>query len=262
MPSPAELAQALFEARRTRTTIAPLTDARPDMSVAEAYETQRALVARLLDAEGGHVVGYKLGLTSKPMQDLLGVHEPDYGPVLSSMVFDDGVTVDLDRYIQPKVEAEILLVLGSALSGPGVTTADAAAAVEGAVAAIEMVDSRIADWKIKLADTIADLASSAATVKGSTVVPLDFDPRLTGMVITRNGETMATGAGAAALGNPVFAVAWLANTLAEFGVGLEPGQFIMTGSLHAAFDVAASDVVTAEFDRLGSVTMRFTGGDA
>lgn len=260
MLSAAETAQALFEARLTRVPIAPLTGSRPDLSVSEAYEIQRGLVSLIQAADGGRVVGYKLGLTSKPMQEMLGVHEPDYGPVLSSMVFDDGVTVNLDQYIQPKVEAEILLVLDKPLRGPGVTTADAASALGGAVAAIEMVDSRIADWKIKLADTIADLASSAATVKGTRMVPIDFDPRLTGMVITKNGETMATGAGAAALGSPVFAVAWLANTLAPFGVTLEPGQFIMTGSLHGAFDVAAGDVVVAEFDRLGTVTMHFAGG--
>ena len=176
------------------------------------------------------------------------------------MVFEDGVTMNLADYIQPKVEAEIALVLESPLQGPGVTTADAAEAIGSAVAAIEMVDSRIADWRITLADTIADLASSAATVLGTRRVSLDFDPRLCGMVITRNGETVATGAGAAALGDPVFAVAWLANTLAPFGVRLQPGQFVMTGSLHGAFDVAPGDVVTAEFDRLGAVTMHFEGG--
>lgn len=257
----ASLAEQLYAARRDRAPIPPLTAANPSMTVAEAYDVQRHLV-RLLQADGGEVVGYKLGLTSKPMQEMLGVHEPDYGPVLSTMVHESGSTFDLDEYIQPKVEAEILLVLDRPLRGPGVTTADAAQAVAGAVAAIEMVDSRIEDWKIGLADTISDLASSAATIKGSRVVPIDFDVRLTGMVITRNGETEATGAGAAALGDPVHAVAWLANTLAPFGVTLEPGQFIMTGSLHAAFDVRPGDVVEAEFDRLGSVTMRFAGDQA
>ena len=255
------IAESLYVARRDRSPIPPLTTANPDMSVAEAYEIQGHFVD-LLCSDGGDIVGYKLGLTSKPMQEMLGVHEPDYGPVLSSMVYDSGSTFDLDNYIQPKVEAEILLVLDKPLEGPGVTTADAAQAVAGAVAAIEMVDSRIENWKIGLADTISDLASSAATIKGSRVVPLDFDVKLTGMVITRNGETEATGAGAAALGDPVYAVAWLANTLAPFGVTLEPGQFIMTGSLHAAFDVAPGDTVTAEFDRLGSVTMHFAEGSS
>ena len=183
------------------------------------------------------------------------------GQILSSMVYDDGAVVDLDQYIQPRVEAEIALVLDKPLAGPGVTVADAADAVGGALAAIEMIDSRIVDWKIKLADTIADLASSAATAKGSRVVPVDFDVRLCGMVITKNGETMATGAGAAALGDPISAVAWLANKLAPLGVTLSPGHLIMTGSLHAAFAVQPGDVVVAEFDRLGTVTMRFEGSD-
>ncbi len=260
--TPADHAAALFAARRDREPIPPLTATDPALTPQDAYAIQQELVQRILADDGGDIVGYKLGLTSKAMQDLLGVHEPDYGPVLSSMVFEDGVTIDLDDYIQPKVEAEIALVLDGPLRGPGVTTSDAARALAGAVAAIEMVDSRIADWKISLVDTIADLASSAATVKGGRIVPIDFDPRLTGMVITRNGETVATGAGAAALTNPVFAVAWLANTLAPFGVTLEPGQFVMTGSLHAAFDVAPGDVVMAEFDRLGTVTMRFTRGSS
>ncbi len=259
MTEAATIAEQLYAARRDRIPIPPLTAANPGMSVAEAYEVQRHFVS-LLRADGGDIVGYKLGLTSKPMQDMLGVHEPDYGPVLSSMVYESGSTFDLGEFIQPKVEAEILLVLDKPLRGPGVTTADASQAIAGAVAAIEMVDSRIEDWKIGLADTISDLASSAATIKGNRVVPLDFDVKLTGMVITRNGETVATGAGAAALGDPVYAVAWLANTLAPFGVTLEPGQFIMTGSLHGAFDVDPGDTVTAEFDRLGSVTMHFTGG--
>jgi len=258
MTSPVERAQALFAARHTRTPIAPFTDDDPGMTAADAYAVQQAFVEMLLAEGGGRVVGYKLGLTSKPMQEMLGVGEPDYGPVLSHMVFDDGATVDLSGYIQPRVEAEIALLLDRPLRGPGVSAMEAGRAVGGAVAAIEMVDSRIIDWKIKLADTISDLASSAATILAPRVVPVDgWDPRLCGMVVTRNGQTVDTGAGAAALGNPVGAVAWLANTLAPLGVGLEPGWFIMTGALHRAFPVEKGDVVRAEFDRLGPVTVRF-----
>ena len=167
-------------------------------------------------------------------------------------------TLTVSDYIHPKVEAEIALVLSRDVQGPGVSLLDASRSIEGAVAAIELVDSRIADWKIKLPDTIADLASAGSSILGSRVVPVDFDLRLTGMVMSRNGERVATGAGAAALGNPVYAVAWLANTLAPFGVTLEAGSFVMTGSLHAAFDVAPGDVVRADFDRLGSVRVRFS----
>lgn len=255
----ADWAQALFQAKVTRTPIAPLTTSDPDLTVTDAYRIQQGLV-ELLCADGATIVGYKLGLTSKPMQEMLGVDQPDYGPVLSNMVFDDGAVIDLSGYIQPKVEAEIALVLDSPLQGPGVTALQAAGAIAGAVPAIEMVDSRIADWKIRLIDTIADLASSAATILGARVVPLaGWDPRLVGMAITRNGVTAGTGAGAAALGSPVGAVAWLANTLGPYGVTLQPGHFVMTGALHAAFPVFPGDVIRADFDRLGTVTGRFEG---
>jgi 2-keto-4-pentenoate hydratase len=212
----------------------------------------------MLLGDGGSIVGYKLGLTSKPMQQLIGVDQPDYGPVLSPMVFDDGARIDLSRYIQPKVEAEIALVVDHPLRGPGVTALQAARAISGAVAAVEMVDSRIADWRIKLVDTIADLASSAAVILGDRIVALDgWDIRLCGMVIARNEAMVATGAGAAALGSPVHALAWLANTLGPFGVTLEPGHFVMTGALHAAFPVEPGDLVRAEFDRLGPLTVTF-----
>lgn len=253
------IAEALHRAMVDRTTMPPLTETHPGLDVDDAYRIQQGLVQRITDADGGHQVGYKLGLTSAPMQQMLGVDQPDYAPVLSSMVYDDGAAIPLDRYIQPKVEAEIALVLGQPLKGPGVTTMQAAQAISGAVAAIEMVDSRIEDWRIGLVDTIADLASSAATILGSRVVPLDgIDPRLIGMVVSKGGATEGTGAGAAALGNPVAAVAWLANTLAPYDVTLEAGWFIMTGALHRAFEVAPGDVVRADFDRLGTVTARFT----
>jgi len=252
-----QVAARLHKAWLTRTPMDPLTITNPELEVEDAYRIQQQLV-QLLMGKDGRIVGYKLGLTSRPMQQLLGVDQPDYGPLLSNLVFDDGVEIDLSRYIQPKVEAEIAFQLERPLAGPGVTTSQAALAIAGAVPAIEMVDSRIRDWKIKLVDTISDLASSAATVLGPRVVrTAGWDPRLVGMVVARNGETMATGAGAAALGNPVAAVAWLANALAPFGGGLEPGHLVMTGALHAAFPVASGDVVRADFDRLGPVTVRF-----
>lgn len=254
------IAERLHRAMTTVTPVPPVT-AGPggsELTVDDAYTVQQGLVRRILAADGGRAVGYKLGLTSRPMQEMLGVDQPDYAPVLSSMVHDDGHEVDLARYIHPRVEAEVALVLDRPLRGPGVTAVDAWQAVGGAVAAIEMVDSRIAEWKIGLVDTIADLASSGATVLGSRVVPLDgWDPRLVGMVVSRNGETVDSGAGAAALGSPVGAVAWLANTLAPYDVTLEAGWFVMTGALHRAFDVAPGDVVRADFDRLGTVTARF-----
>jgi len=249
-------AKALYEARRTRVPIAPFTDADPDLGLEDGYAIQQELI-RLLKADGDEIIGYKVGLTSAPMQKMFGVDTPDFGPVLSSTRYTDGGTVSLADYIAPKVEAEIVFVLNAPLTGPGVTRDQARAAIGGAMAGLEIVDSRITDWRIKLVDTVADLASNGAMALADTVVPIDeFDPRLVGMVLSRNGELVDTGAGAAALGDPVAVVAWLANTLGEHGVTLEAGHLIMTGALHAALPMAAGDEYKAEFDRLGTITLR------
>lgn len=249
-------ARALYDARRTREPIAPFTDADPTLGMADGYAVQQELI-KLLLADGDTIIGRKVGLTSKPMQKLVGVDSPDHGPVLASTVYRDGDEIPLSRFIQPKIEAEIVFVMGARLAGPGVTVTQAHAAIAGAVAGMEIVDSRIADWKIKLADTVADLASNGALAMSSRVVPLaGLDTRLIGMTLTRNGELIDTGAGAAALGDPVAVVAWLANVLGENGVALEPGQVVMTGALHAAVPMTAGDVFRAEFDRLGPITVR------
>jgi 2-keto-4-pentenoate hydratase len=255
-PAVAELGEALYGARRSGVPIEPLTDSHADMSVTDAYRVQRDLVARLL-AEGDRIVGYKLGLTSGPMQRMLGIDTPDFAPVLASHVHPDGAEVTAGAFIHPKAEAEIALVLSDDLTGPDCTALDVARAVAGATAAIEIVDSRISGWRIKLADTIADLASSGAIVLGSAIVPTaGLDLRLTGMVFSLDGEVIATGAGAAALGSPLHATAWLVRTLAGLGESLRAGQFIMTGALHAAIDIAPGQRFRAEFDRLGPVSMR------
>lgn len=252
MTTAQQRAEALYAARMTRVPIEPLTDADPGMTADDAYAVQSHFASMLL-GDGDSISGYKLGLTSKAMQQMMGISDPDFGPVLHSMVHDGDL--DASSFIQPKVEAEIALVLDRPLRGP-VTTLEAARAVGGAVAAIEVVDSRIADWRIKLADTISDLASIGGVVMSSRIVPLDFDLRLVGMTFSLNGSVVATGAGAAALGNPIAALAWLANTLARHDVTLEEGMFVMTGSLHAAVDVGAGDAVRADFDRLGPVALR------
>ena len=260
-PNSAEIgtmSDALVQARRDRKPIPPLTERFPDMTAEDAYAVQQGLVAALL-SEGDSIIGYKLGLTSKPMQQMLGVDQPDYAPVLGSTVYADGGEVPKDAYIAPRMEAEICVVLDAPLSGPHCTAAQAWEATRGLIAALEIVDSRIADWKIKLADTVSDLASNGAVAFGSRVVPLgDFDPALIGMVFTRNGDLVATGAGAAALGGPIDAVAWLANTLHPLGVTLPTGAIIMTGALHAAVPFQPGDVFRADFDRLGPITLRTT----
>ena len=255
-------ARALYEARRSRIPIEPFTDSDPDLTMADGYAVQAELT-RLLLEDGDRIVGYKVGLTSKPMQRMVGVDTPDYGPVLASTLYRDGDAISLDRFIAPRIEAEIVFVLGAPLRGPGVSVLDAARAVAGVAAAVEIVDSRFADWRIKLADTVSDLASNGAVSTSGQLVPLTgLDTRLIGMTLTRNGELVDTGAGAAALGDPLGVVAWLANTLGEHGIGLEAGHIIMTGALHAAVPMAAGDVFRADFDRLGPVTVRVVEGTA
>lgn len=256
---PRTKAKALYEARRTRVPIPPFTDAEPWLDLADGYAVQQELVALLL-ADGDDVLGYKVGLTSVPMQKMIGVDSPDYGPVLASTLYQDGDVVPLEKFIAPRIEAEIVFVLGSRLAGPGVTVTEARAAIAGAVAGLEIVDSRVVDWRVKLADTVADLASNGAVATSGRVVPLDgIDPRLVGMVLTRNGEVVDSGAGAAALGDPIAVVAWLANVLAGNGIALEPGHLVMTGALHAAIPMNPGDVFLAEFDRLGPVTIQASG---
>lgn len=251
-----QAADDLYQARQTGVPIAPLTARHPGMDMADGYRVQQELVARLT-ADGDRVAGYKLGLTSAPMQQLMGVDSPDFAPVLASHLHPDGAAVAAGSFIAPRVEAEIALVLRADLAGPDCTTLDVAAAVSGAVAALEIVDSRIADWKIALADTIADLASSGAVVLGPAVTSAEgLDLRLAGMVLTCNGSLIATGAGAAALGSPLQAVAWLVRTLHPLGGGLRAGQFVMTGALHAAVNICPGQNYRAEFDRLGPVRLR------
>ena len=250
------LAAALYEARRTRVPVPPLTEGDSGLTLEDAYLVQQGVVRRYLD-DGDRIVGYKLGLTSKPMQQMLGVDSPDFAPVMSSHVLDDGAAVAVTDFIAPKLEAEIALVLGEDLAGPDCSTLDVLRAVEGVVASIELVDSRVADWRITLVDTVADMASSGAIVIGGGSTPVaDVDLRTLGMVFTRDGEVVATGAGAAALGNPAAAVAWLVRTLHPFGATLPAGSIVMTGALHAAVPVAAGETYRAEFDRLGPVSVR------
>lgn len=251
-----EWADSLYDARVNRTAIAPFTDVNPDLGVADGYAIQQHLVQRLL-AEGEQIIGYKLGLTSAPMQKLLGVNQPDFGPVFASTVYRDSAVVSVSDFIAPRVEAEIAVILKDELAGPHCTPASAYQAAEGLVAAMEIVDSRIIDWRIKLADTVADLASNGAIALSSVVTPIGaVDPRLIGMVFTRNGQLVATGAGAAALGDPLAAVAWLANTLAPLGESLPAGSVIMTGALHAMTPISPGDTFRAEFAHLGPITLR------
>jgi 2-oxopent-4-enoate hydratase len=255
------LAQRLVDAAEQRRPIGRLTTEFPGMDAVDGYRVQQRIVARRLE-RGDRIVGWKLGLTSRAMQDQLGVDQPDYGPIFDRMMVPAGQPVSVDELIAPRAEAEICFVLKTPLRGPGVTRDDVLAATDGVLAAIEIIDSRIENWSIALADTISDMASSSSVATAQASVPVDgFDVRLVGTVLERSNadgtQVVATGAGAAALGDPAIAVAWAANTLGPLGVTMEPGQIVMTGALHASVPVKAGDDFTALFDRLGSVTVHF-----
>ena len=253
-----ELADRLWQAEIERVPIAAITDDHQDLTVQDAYAIQSRNIERRVRA-GAVVRGRKVGLTSKPMQRLLGVDEPDFGLLLDDMFVEDGDEIAPQTLLQPRVEAEMAFIMARDLAGPGATVADALTAVAGVLPAIEVVDSRIADWRIKLVDTVADNASCGRLVLGGTLTPVTaLDLRLTGMLLYRNGVPMDSGAGAAALGNPARCVAWLANKLATFGAGLRAGDIVLPGAVHKMVDVAPGDSFRADFAGIGSVTARFS----
>lgn len=251
-------ADSLWRAELDRQPVQPLTDELPGLSVAEAYAIQSHNVDRRR-ARGGVVRGRKVGLTSRASQDLLGVREPNFGVLLDDMFVDEGDVIEFDTLLQPRVEAEIAFVMASDLTGPGVTTITALAAVAGAVPAIEVLDSRIADWRFQHVDTVADNAAAARAVVGSRITRVDdLDLRLLGVLFYRNGTPIGDGAGAAVLGNPARCIAWLANRLGEFGDGLRAGDVILAGALHRMVPVRPGDFFHADFAHLGSVSAEFS----
>jgi 2-keto-4-pentenoate hydratase len=253
-----EAAHLLARAESDRVPIAPLAPCFPGIDVVDAYEIQLANIRRRVDS-GAAVVGHKVGLSSLAMQQMMGVDEPDYGHLLSDMEHDGDRPVDVGRYLVPRVEVEVGFILGSELPGDGCTEEDVLDATEAVAPAIELIDSRIRDWKIGLVDTIADNASSAGFVLGAErVKPCDIDLLTIEASLRRNGELVAEGRSDAVLGNPVSAVAWLARKVAAFGVRLEAGHVILPGSCTRAIDVRPRDGFVADFVGLGSVALSFT----
>lgn len=257
---PAQLtdaAQLLYDAQRSAIPIQPLTQLYPDLDVAQAYWVQRLNLARHID-QGGVLLGHKIGLTSAPMQKLLGVTEPDFGYILDSMMLPTGAAVPVSAFCAPRVEPEVAFMMRAPLRGPGVTAQDVMAATQAVAPALEIVDSRIADWRITLADTIADNASSAAVALGQWV-PISQAPSLpdTTATLVVNDTTVGTGQGTAVMGDPAAAVAWLANTLAHYDTAINAGQFVMSGSYTTAAFVAAGDAASAAISDLGTVSVTF-----
>lgn len=252
-----EAADRLLAAYASREPIDPLVQTYPDIAVEDSYDIQlRQIQARL---EAGAVVrGHKVGLTSAAMQRQLGVDQPDFGHLLDDMMLGEHLPIDTSQYLQPRVEPEVAFVLGAPLQGPGVTVAEALAAVDFVLPALELIDSRVRDWKIGLLDTIADNASSGGVILGSSPMPVDaLDLRLMGATLHRNGILMGTGAGGAVMGHPITSLVWLANTVGPLGTTLEAGHVVLPGSITSMIPVAAGDTVTATFAGLGSVTARF-----
>jgi 2-keto-4-pentenoate hydratase len=251
-------ATALMVAENEKEPIGPFTSSTEEISVEDAYNIQLFQIRQKV-AKGAVVVGKKIGLTSKAMQDMLNVSEPDYGHLLDDMMYGDGETIRLNKFIQPRIEFEIAFVLNKDLKGPGVTMNDVIEATDYVVPALEIIDSRIKDWQIKFEDTVADNGSSAGAIIGRTTAKIDdLDLAAVKMTVTRNGEFLDSAAGSAVMGHPAHAVAWLANTLGSYGISLNAGEVILSGALSKAIPIEDGDTFTAEFEHIGAVKATFT----
>lgn len=252
------LSAELFAARRNVAAVPALTERFPEITIEDAYRIQLMMVERRCKEQGERIVGKKIGVTSKPVMDLFNVDEPDFGFITSDMMVDCGADIEASSLIAPKVEGEIAFMLGRALAGPDVTAQDVLAATELVLPCLEVVDSRVVDWKICIQDTVADNASSAMVVLGDMAVrPADIDLVLAGMSLEVNGVLKSTGAGAATMGHPAEAVAWLARTLHTYGIALEEGEIVLSGSLGAMLPVVRGDYVRMAVSGLGSADVHF-----
>lgn len=248
-----ELAEALYDGLRSGSPIDRLT-ADHDLTMADAYDVQTRFVDRRID-DGATVIGHKIGLTSDGIREQLGVDEPDFGRLLDTM-FVDGRVIPSETLIQPRIEPEIGFVLDETLAPP-VTYLDVLNATRTVLPVVEVIDSRVRDWDIRIHDTIADNASSALFLTGErTAVPGDHDFSLEGVKLYKNGTLESSGVGAAVLDNPARSVAWLANTLSERDERIEAGHLVLSGSLTPAVDLAPGDVVSVEFTSIGTVNAR------
>ena len=251
------LGDELYAAAGDCRVLDPLTSRHPGLTIEDAYRIQQRLNIRRIEA-GERIIGKKIGVTSQVVMDMLGVYQPDFGMLTDAMLYQEGEAIPAASLIQPKAEGEIAFVLKHDLQGPGVSAADVLAATGGVMACFEIVDSRIRDWNIRIEDTVADNASCGVFVLGQRVV----DPRevnLIGcaMTLEKNGKVVTKGSGAAALGNPLEAVAWLANTLGKLNESLKAGEVVLSGSLAAMVPVAAGDSLNVSIDGIGNCSVRF-----
>lgn len=259
----AAAAASLLQAEQTRVQTGLLSILHPDMTMDEAYAVQAAYVAAR-HAQGRKTIGWKIGLTSKAMQSALNITTPDSGVLLDDMVFDDGATIPADRFIQPRIEAELAFVLKAPLQGPHVTVTDVLTATDYILPALEILDTRIlrldpASGKSRsIVDTIADNAANAGIVTGGRALRPDaFDPRWAGAIVMRNAEVEETGLGAGVLNQPARGVAWLANRLGLYGQRIEAGQIVLSGSFIRPIEARHGDTILADFGPMGSVGCYF-----
>jgi 2-oxopent-4-enoate/cis-2-oxohex-4-enoate hydratase len=253
------LGDELFAALRARSVLEPLTSRQPGITVDDAYRISRRFLQRR-EAEGERIVGKKIGVTSKPVQDMLGVHQPDFGFLLDTMQVEDGASVSLAqaRLIQPRAEGEIAFVLKRDLRGPGVTEAQVLDATDYLSPCFEIVDSRIRDWKIRIEDTVADNASCGVFVLGKDrIAPRALDLAAVRMEISKNGVHVASGLGSAVQGHPATAVAWLANTLGDYGIPFLAGEIILSGSLAPLLPALPGDRFHMTLAGIGAASIRF-----
>ncbi len=247
----------LYDCLRQRRTVPPLMTRDPALTIADAYAISLDFLARRRK-DGERVIGKKIGATSKAVQDMLGVHQPDFGFLTDWMLVSGEIDLDAKSLIAPRAEAEIAFILKDSLSGPGVTAADVIAATESIAPCFEIVDSRIDDWKIGIVDTIADNASCGVFLIGeSRADPRDHDLPSLHVTVTKNGAPLSEGYGHAVQGNPAQAVAWLANTLGTSGVTLDAGDIILSGSLVPLAPAVRGDVFEMTLLGIGGCVARF-----
>ena len=257
LPRHAELAGSLATAARTCTPITPIAAQLPERSVADAYRVQEAGTLAGL-AAGRRLTGRKIGLTSVAVQKQLGVDQPDYGMLFADMELLDDAAVPPDALIQPRVELEMAFILKAGIPREDATVSEVLSAIDWVMPALEIVDSRIADWKISIHDTIADNASSGLYVLGSAARRVDeVDLRLAGGVLEKNGEPLSFGAGAACLGSPLNAVRWLARVMATAGRPLQAGDVVLSGALGPMVPASPGDVFEGRVGGLGRVGISF-----
>jgi 2-oxopent-4-enoate/cis-2-oxohex-4-enoate hydratase len=253
------LGNELYDALRSCSTLAPLTERESMITIEDAYYISLHMLQQRMDRDGERIVGKKIGVTSRPVQEMLGVFQPDFGFLTDRMEYPDGADIVIaGNMIQPRAEGEIAFRLKADLIGPGVTEQDVLDATATIMPCFEIVDSRIDNWKIKIQDTVADNASCGVYVLGKNEVdPRDYDLPNLKMTIYKNGVFNSEGLGSAVQGNPLTAVAWLANTLGEFGIPFKAGEVILSGSLAPLIPVVAGDVMSLEIAGIGGCSCRF-----